>query len=137
MRVAVVYVSNSKRDKLLGVAQGLAAGIESQGHTVELIDAKQELNIKLTVYDYIAIGTEVVSTFGGKISERVGEFLKSSGVVTGKRSFAFVLKSTFGEAKALQRVMKAMEGEGMFLKFSEILSSREEAKEIGKRLRIG
>lgn len=137
MRVAVVFVSVSKRDKLLGVAQGLAAGIESQGHTVELVDAKQDVNIKLTVYDYIAVGTEVTSTFGGKIPDRVGEFLKTSGMVSGKRSFAFVLKSTFGETKALQRVMKSMEGEGMFLKFSEILSSREEAKEIGKRLRIG
>jgi flavorubredoxin len=137
MRVAVVFVSKSKRDKLLGVAQALAAGIESQGHSVEVIDGARDVNVKLTIYEYIAVGTEVVSTFGGKIPDRAGEFLKSSGIVSGKRSFAFVLKSPFGDAKALQRMMKVMEGEGMFLRFSEVLSSPADAKEIGKRLRIG
>jgi len=136
MRVAVVVISAGKGDKLLGIAKALAAGIEGQGHTVELVDGAHATNVKLTVYKYIAVGTEITSTFGGKIPDKVEPFLKNSGVVTGKRSFAFVLKHSTGATKGLQRLMKVMEGEGMYLKFSEILSSAAEATAIGKRLLI-
>ena len=136
MRVAVVFVSQGKRDKLLEISKALASGIEAHGHTVELVDGARDVNVRLTAYEYIVIGTEIISSFGGKIPEKVGQFLKNAGMVAGKRSFAFVLKESFGATKGLQRLMKTMEGEGMYLKFSEILSSAAEATEIGKRLRI-
>ena len=136
MRVAVVFVSKNRRDKLLEITKALAGGIESQGHRVDVIDGARDVNTKLTIYDYIAVGTEVVSTFGGRIPEKVAEFLKSSGMVSGKRSFAYVTKSALGASKGLQRLMKVMEAEGMYLKFSEVLSSSPEAEVIGKRLSI-
>ena len=136
MRVAVVFVPQAKRDKLVEISKALAAGIESQGHHVDLLDASRDVNVKLTIYEYIAVGTEVVSLFGGKIPAKAGEFLRSSGIVGGKRSFAFVTKKAIGADKGLQRLMKLMEGEGMFLKFSDILSSAAEATEKGKRLKI-
>ena len=136
MRVAVIFVPQAKRDKLLDIAKALASGIESQGHRVDLVDASRDVNTKLTIYQYIAVGTEVVSLFGGKIPTKVSEFLRSSGIVAGKRSFAFVTKKAMGAEKGLQRLMKQMESEGMFLKFSGVLSSSAEATEIGKRLSI-
>lgn len=136
MRVAVIFVPQSKRDKLLEITKALASGIESQGHRVDLIDAGRDVNTKLTIYEYIAIGTEVISMFGGKIPDKVSEYLKSSGMVSGKRSFAFVTKRAIGAEKGLQRLMKQMEAEGMFLKFSDVLTSPAEAAEIGKRLKI-
>ena len=136
MRVAVVFVSDGKRGKLLEISKALVSGIESQGHTVELVDGAHDVNVKLTVYEYIVVGTEITSTFGGKIPDKVEVFLKNCGMVAGKRSFAFVLKQNFGATKGLQRLMKVMEGEGMYLKFSEILTSTPEATEIGKRLLI-
>jgi menaquinone-dependent protoporphyrinogen IX oxidase len=136
MRVAVIYIPQSQRDRLKDVAAALASGIEAQGHRVDLVDASTDVNTKLTIYQYIAIGTEVTSMFGGKIPTAVGEYLKSSGLVSGKRSFAFVTKKAIGADKGLQRLMKQMEGEGMYLKFSQVLSSPAEATEIGKRLNI-
>lgn len=136
MRVVIVFFSEGKRDKLLEISRALASGIEAQGHTVDLVDGAHDVNSRLTVYEYIVVGTEIVSNFGGKIPDKVGQFLKSSGMIAGKRSFAFVLKGRLGVTKGLQRLMKVMEGEGMFLKFSEILTSAAEAAEIGKRLRI-
>ena len=136
MRAAVVFFSEGKRDKLLQISKALASGMESQGHTVDIVDGVHDVNTRLTVYEYIAVGTEVTSTFGGKIPEKVAEYLKSSGMIGGKRAFAFVLKGRFGVDKALARLMKVMEGEGMFLKYSEVLTSAVEATEIGKRLRI-
>ena len=137
MRVAVVLVPQAGREKLLQVSKGLASGIEAQGHQVDLIDASHDVNTKLTIYEYIAVGTEITSLFGGKIPEAVGNFLASAGIVAGKRSFAFVLKKPFGTDKGLQRLMKAMEGEGMYLRFSNVLNTGTEAEYIGKRLKIG
>ena len=136
MRVAVVFIPQNKRDKLLEISKALASGIESNGHRVDVVDGSRDVNTKLTVYEYIAVGSEVVSFFGGKIPDKVSAYLKSSGIVSGKRCFAFVLKKAMGADKGLQRLMKVMEGEGMYLKFSEILTSPAEAQEIGKRLSI-
>ena len=136
MRIAVVFIPDRNRDKLLKIAKGVMAGIEQQGHQVDIVDGSRDVNTKLTIYEYICIGTEPISSFGGRIPARVGEFLANAGIVAGKRSFAFVIKSGFSTLRALARLMKIMEGEGMFLKYSEVLLSPEEAVEIGKRLRI-
>ena len=136
MRAAVVFFATNSRDRILNITRSLARGIESQGHQVDIIDGVHDVNAKLTMYQYIAVGTEPAGNFGGKIPEKVGQFLNSSGMVAGKRSFAFVTKNLSGASKALSRLMKSMEKEGMFIKFSAVLSSAQEAEEIGKRLHI-
>ena len=136
MRAAVVFFTTNSRDKILNIAKSLARGIESQGHQVDIIDGDHDVNAKLTMYQYIAVGSESLSNFSGKIPDKVGQFLASSGMVAGKRSYAFITKNVFGATKALTRLMKNMEKEGMFLKYSSILNSPQEAEEIGKRLHI-
>lgn len=136
MRVGIVFFSDKNRDKILQISKALAQGIEAQGHHVDLIDGKQDVNTKLTIYGYLAVGTESSSFFGGNPPEGIGSFLGNAGMVTGKRSFAFTLKSGLRTAKTLAKLMQAMEHEGMFLKTSEIISSAEEALEIGKKLHI-
>jgi flavorubredoxin len=136
MRAAVVFFATNSRDRILNMARALARGIESQGHQVDIIDGIHDINAKLTMYQYIAVGTEALSNFSGKIPDKVGQYLSSSGMVSGKRSFAFVTKNMFGAAKGLARLMKGMEKEGMFLKYSSVLNSAQEAEEIGKRLHI-
>jgi multimeric flavodoxin WrbA len=137
MRVATVFFPHGNRERLLHLAKALARGIESQGHEVDLIDGSRDVNTKLTMYGYIAVGTEATNLFGGKIPTRVSEFLGSAGIVGGKKCFAFVPKRLLGGTRTLKRLMTVMEHEGMFLKLSDALSSAEEAEEIGKRLSIG
>jgi menaquinone-dependent protoporphyrinogen IX oxidase len=136
MRTAVVFFAPNSRDRVLNIARSLARGMESQGHQVDIVDGTRDVNTKLTIYQYLAVGTEPASNFGGKIPEKVGQFLNSSGMVAGKRSFAFVTKNMAGAPKALSRLMKSMEKEGMFIKYSAVLSSAQEAEEIGKRLHV-
>ena len=136
MRAAVVFFATNSRDKILNLTRALARGIESQGHQVDIIDGVHDVNAKLTMYQYIAVGSETLSNFSSKIPDKVTNFLNSSGMVAGKRSFAFIIKNVFGAPKALARLMKSMEREGMFLKYSSILNSPGEAEEIGKRLHI-
>jgi menaquinone-dependent protoporphyrinogen IX oxidase len=136
MRAVVVFFAGSSRDKILSLARALARGMEGQGHQVDIVDGDHDVNAKMTVYQYVAVGAEPLSSWSSKISDRVGQFLGSAGMVAGKRSFAFVAKNFFGCSKALSRLMKSMEKEGMFLKFSSVLSSPQEAEEIGKRLHL-
>ncbi|RKX79896.1 MAG: hypothetical protein DRP87_01565 [Spirochaetes bacterium] len=136
MKVAVVFFADKNREKLLNISKALARGVEAQGHHVDLIDGFKDVNSKLTIYEYIAVGTAAVSPFGGKIPERISKFLSSAGIVAGKRSFAYVLKEGLRAGKTLVKLMNTMEHEGMFLKYSEVLCSPEEAEEVGKRLHI-
>ena len=136
MRAAVVFFEGKSRKRLLGLAQALAKGIEAQGHQVDVIDGGHDVNSKLTIYRYVAIGGEALTTFTGKIPEVIPRYLKNAGMISGKRSYAFVSKTPISANRALQRVMKAMEGEGMFLKNSGVLNSAVEAEAVGRRLHI-
>ncbi len=136
MRVATVFFPARRRDRLSAVAQGLARGIEMQGHQVDLIEARRDSDVKLSAYQYIAIGAEQTGLFGGKIPPHVTEFLQQAGAVSGKKSFAFLLPGPVASTKALANLMRAMEHEGMFIRFSEVVKSAGEAETVGKSLQI-
>ncbi len=120
----------------MNLAKAVARGIEKQGNQVDTFDGARDPNVKLTTYQYAAVGAEPTGTFGGKIPESVRTFLASAGAVAGRRSYAFVSKARFGAAKSLAALMKCMEGEGMLIKTSDILRSPTEAEEVGKRLHV-
>lgn len=136
MKVAVVFFPARDRRRLVEIARGLVEGIEKQGHQVDLIDGDRDVNVKLTIYEYIALGTDAVSFWGGRINQKITVFLANSGIVTGKRCFAFISKGGIRKIKTLRELMKVMEHEGMYLKKSDILPSAAEAVEVGKRLHI-
>jgi hypothetical protein len=136
MRIAVAYFTGKRAQKLEALAKAVAKGFEAQGHIVDVIDAQHEDSMRLTIYEYIALGSESVSLFGGKLPERLKTWLKQAGSLGGKRSFAFLLKGGLGSERALARLMATMEAEGMFVNFSEVLADPAEATEIVKRLRV-
>lgn len=136
MRVAVVFFAENQKSKMQLLTDGLIKGLEAQGHQVDLIDGSKDVSSKLTIYNYIAVGACSVSFLGGKINEKVSEFIKNAGMVQGKRCFAFVPKYGLRTEKTLSRLMSIMEKEGMFLKFSSVINTGEESLAIGKRLKI-
>lgn len=136
MRVAVVFFGAGKRERLAEIARGVAEGIEKQGHTVDIIDGERDANTSLTPYRYVAVGTVAASLFRGKIPPAVAQWLGRSGMVSGKKSFAFLATAPLGAPRALQRLMKVMEHEGLFIRYSEVLRSREEAALVGSRLKL-
>lgn len=136
MRIAIVYFSDKKRRKLAGLSVALAEGLRSQGHEVDVIDGDLDINSKLTVYNYIAVGVESLNLFGGKIPGRASLYLSNSGLIRGKKSYAFLLSGSLRPQKSLNKLMHIMEQEGMYLKKSDIISSTEVATIIGKNLHI-
>ncbi|MDA3809980.1 MAG: hypothetical protein PF518_06550 [Spirochaetaceae bacterium] len=135
MRVAVVYFQTGFGE-VKKTAEALARGIAEGNHMVDLINGETDTDKKLTGYEYIAIGASPLSFFRGKISERITNYLKNSGMLTGKRSYAFIRKKGIASSKALKSLMKEMEKEGMMIKISDVLFSSIEAEAAGKKLHI-
>jgi len=135
--VGIIFFADRNRKVLLALARSLGSGLESQGHQVDLIDGIRDVNSKLTAHQYVAVGIESLS-ITGKIPSRVESFLSSAGLIQGKRCYAFVAKSFLGGSnRALNKLMRAMEHEGMYLKNFGVLKSPEEAQAIGAHLRVG
>lgn len=136
MRTAVVFFPTGRRNAVREIAKGVGRGIESQGHQVDLIDASRDKSVKFTMYQYLAVGTEPQSLISGRVSDEIGLYLSQAGLVGGKRCFAFVSRYGLNSQKTLLNLMKKMESEGMFIRFSEVISTPEEAEALGERLQI-
>lgn len=136
MRCAVVIFPTAHRDQFMDYGRALAVGMENQGHNVDLIDGTKDVNVRLSPYEYIAFGVETTNFFRAKIPEGPIAFLKNSGAVNGKRSFAFTVRRGFNPHKVLRKIMKVMEHEGMYLKYSEVIASQEDARMVGEELHI-
>ncbi len=135
MRIAVVYHAEKNKTLLRDLAKGVARGLEAQGSTVEVINSR-EFSSRLTLFNYIVIGTEVTGTFGGAIPASLAKFLEATGPVGSKRSCAFIPAKGMRRQKSLLQLMKVMEKEGMFVTDFDVLTSPEAAEVVGKKLNI-
>jgi hypothetical protein len=135
MRVALIYVPAKAPDALAIVAKAMARAIEAEGHFVDVSLARPDEMPSLTGYDYVIIGTESASAFG-KIPEGVARTLAQAGMLAGKRSMAFLRKSGLRPEKALTRLMKAMEAEGMLVNYAEVVSKEADAAEAAREAPI-
>lgn len=135
IRAAVLYFPKNPSSPLKRVADSLAAGLRLQGAQVDLVDGSRTRDFKLTGCHYIAVGTDVRSLFRGGLPPELAPALANGGIVTGKRSFAFVCGGA-GSAKTLMKLMKALEHEGMIVRYSEVLTKPEDASAVGQRLKL-
>ena len=133
MRIAIVSVP-AEKIKTPDYIEALAKGMESMGHRVDIIDAWTEDGIKLPAYEYIAIATQPVSFFSGKIPESTAKILAAGSSLVGKKSAAFIKKSGLFSNRALANLMKVMEKEGMRVNWSDILINAPHAQALGKRI---
>ncbi len=136
MQVCIVYAAANRNSsaRLRSISESFQKGLEMQGHQADIINAYDE-DVRLTRYDYVVIGSEPVSFFSAAIPEIVKKFLAQAGTITGKRCMAFITGG-LRKGKTLQNLMKAMEGEGMILKLSDVIKKPDEAMAIGKRLNV-
>jgi hypothetical protein len=133
MRIAVVSAPAAKKEPP-DYVKSLAKGMESMGHRVDIIDAWKEDGMRLPAYEYIAVVTEPVSAFSGKIPENVSKVIKAGSSVAGKKSAAFVKKTGLFTNRAFSTLMKVMEAEGMVVNWSDILFNGPHAEALGKQI---
>ncbi len=137
MKVCILYAAKSNNtNSIKGISTAIAKGIEMQNHIVDVMDMKLEEGKVVSYYDYIIVGAEGTSAFGGSVPSLVDSFLARAGALSGKRCMAFVTKAGIRSNKTLQALMKKMEAQGMFLKTSDIITKEQQATAIGKRLHI-
>jgi len=137
IRAAVLYFAKpTNQPKLKALAEALAKGMKEQGAQVDVINGVQARETKLTGYHYIAVGCDVRSLIKGVLAPELPQALANGGIVTGKKTFAFVPPAMVGANATLLKLMKALEHEGMLLRFSELLGKAEEAEALGKRLKL-
>jgi len=135
VRVAVIYFSKSSK-MVPEQAKALAASIEARGAQVDLIDGSKAHDAKLTGHHFLAIGCDVRSVYKGTLPRELKGFLASSGLISGKRSMAWVCSAPFGAPRTLLQLMRAMEGEGMLIRTSEIFAKPEDGTTAGRGLKI-
>jgi len=112
----------------------LAKGMTLMGHYVDVIDAWTEDGMRLGGYEYIAVASEPVSFFSGKIPAIVSKVLSAGSSLAGKKSAAFIKKSGLFSSRALSNLMKAMEKEGMMINWSDLLFNSAHAQAMGKHI---
>jgi menaquinone-dependent protoporphyrinogen IX oxidase len=133
MRIVIISVP-STRSAPSDLVKSLAKGIESMGHRVDILDAWTEDGVRLPGYEYIIVVGEAVSFFSGKIPDALSKVLSSASSLSGKKSAAFLKKGGLFQNKALSNIMRAMENEGMFVNWSDILLNASHAEAMGKRI---
>lgn len=133
MRIAIISAP-AQRKAPPDYVQSLAKGMAAMGHRVDILDAWTGDGYRLPGYEYIAVVTQPISFFSGKIPDIVSTILSAGSNLVGKKSAAFVKKGGVWTAKALVNLMKAMEKEGMMVNWSEILLNPPHSEALGKRI---
>jgi hypothetical protein len=133
MRIAVISAP-AVRKAPPDYVTALAKGMESMGHRVDIMDVWTEDGFRLPGYEYIAVVTEALSFFSGKIPEPLPRFLSAGSGLVGKKSAAFIKKGGLFINRAMANLMRAMEKEGMLVNWSEILFNPSHAESLGKRI---
>ncbi len=134
MRVALLYDSLSPPQKR--AAKSLEEGVAVQGHQTTLVDISSGDPSSLFLYDYIILGTQALGPLSAKIPPQLGIFLKNSAALGGKKCYAYVIKRGLFSRKALRGLLSILEGEGLFIRLSDVIRSNSQARDIGMRLII-
>jgi hypothetical protein len=134
MRIAVVIVPAGNSDKLEALAKSIMRGFESQGHSVTMLNAALDGDLRLLSYEFVAVGSSPVS-FTGKASPKLRQALGASGSLAGKRSFAFMPKPPLFSQRACLSLMAAMESQGMVVTDYSAFKNPEEALSFASSFR--
>ena len=137
IRAVVLYFGKSSSvSKLKGLAESRAQGMRKQGAQVDVINGSQARETKLTGYHYLAVGCDVRSFFKGVLPPELAPALANAGIISGKRAFAFVPPALIGANSTLAKLMKALEQEGILLRFSDLLATPQAAQAVGEKLKL-
>jgi hypothetical protein len=133
MRIAIISAP-AQRKGVPDYVTALAKGMESMGHRLDVVDAWTGDGMRLPGYEYVVAVAESVSLFGGNMPEALAKILSGASSLVGKKGAAFLKKTGPFTGKALSRLMRAMENEGMVINWSDIILSAPHAEALGKRI---
>lgn len=135
MRILLLSYLKSDNRKHSEILKKLEQTVSSCGHQIDVKSGEKDTeNLHLIIYDYIAVIVPASPLFGAKVPAKLPEVLSHCGNVSGKKGAALVVKSGFSSAKMSHVVMKAMEKEGMFVDYFEVVESADHATAVGRKI---
>ena len=134
MLVGIIY---STEKKVIGkLAEALQRGLEEQGHQVKVFSDDTESFTGLAACKTLIVGSYVTGGFKPKTPSRLKDVLSKLGIISGKRSMAFVAKGGIAERKALVQLMNDMEKQGCYMVDQRTFSSEDDAYRFGKTVTL-
>jgi len=133
MRIGIAYYAD-KNSKFIDLVKGIEKAVIEKGFQAQLIDLKVTKS-SLSMFNFLIIGCNTISMFGGKIPDQLRNSIKQSGNMSSKHCFAFVDKK-LGSFKTLSNLMKILEQEGIIIFSSEVLQTKDHAYKITKEIII-
>jgi menaquinone-dependent protoporphyrinogen IX oxidase len=133
MRIVIISAP-ARRGGIPDYVSALVRGMESMGHRVDVVDAWTDDGMRLPGYEYVVVTAESVTLFSGNMPEALAKILSGASSLVGKKAAAFLRKTGPFTGKALTKLMRAMEKEGMVVNWSDIILSAPHAEALGKRI---
>ena len=134
MLVGIIY---STEKKVIGkLADALQRGLEEQGHQVKVFPDDTESFTGLAACKTLIVGSYVTGGFKPKTPSRLKDALNKLGIISGKRSMAFIAKGGIAERKALVQLMNDMEKQGCYMVDQRTFSSEDDAYRFGKTVTL-
>jgi flavorubredoxin len=134
MLVGIIY---STEKKVIGkLAEALKRGLEEQGHQVKVFPDNTDSFTGLAACKTLIVGSYVTGGFKPKTPGRLKDVLSKLGIISGKRSMAFLAKGGIAERKALVQLMNDMEKQGCYMVDQRTFSSEDDAYRFGKTITL-
>lgn len=135
MRVALISFLPPRDTTLTAIVRKLQSAAAERGNQVDLLNGLEDLtNTRLTMYEYVAVVARPVGFIGGKILPRVAEYLGTSGIISGKKGCALIVKAGLSSEKACRTLMRAMEAEGVKLDYFDVIRDADHAVWVGHKI---
>ncbi len=137
MRVAVVAAPKSaESSKFKLISDSIVRTLEKRGYSSELINTSLDSDKKLILFDYIVFVSEGVSPFSKNLPSSLQTYLRNCGNISGKRAAVVLAGGTLRKGAAMAALMKEVEGEGVILKISQIITKPSEAEAFASNLNV-
>jgi len=126
MRIVILQIPAARPAALGAAAEAMAREFRLKGYEVDLVAGTKGESPRFAMADYIVVATEPLG-LSGKIPPRLADLLGQTPGAPGKRSMAVLLKRGPFRNKAVGRLMKAMEKEGMSVNDWAVVSGARDA----------
>lgn len=135
MKIVILHFLNVKKQKNIAILNKLVESASKNGHQVDLVNGNLDTeNFRITPYEYITVVASGISSCSSKLSPQISSVIAKSGISSGKKACALVLKQPLFSQKLCKALMYTMEKEGMVIDYFEVVASVDHANYIGKKL---
>jgi hypothetical protein len=133
MRVGIVYYSE-KNKKFGELVKEMEKALTERGFQVQIVDLKTS-KASISAFNFVMIGCDTISLFGGKLSDIMKNNVKQTLGITGKHCSVFS-DGKFGSFKTLSNLMRLLEQQGLMIFSSSCLQSPAYAYKFAKEITV-